>query len=187
MRWADVRHWLEALVRWASSHLLVFDEPAGPQPNHRVTVAIGPGPPPIVVAPSESDGVDANGTSTTNGRCRLIVTPELPLEITPPRRAAWDEQGWLRKGSDSRIVYEGTYRVRRRSGTVATFRGRITVQNGAVTPYIADPPPQIKRHPKGPCFQLTQPPWFRIHWHRPATNVDDALLYVERVLDEVIN
>jgi hypothetical protein len=56
-----------------------------------------------------------------------------------------------------------------------------------VTAYIADPPPEIRRHPHGACFQLYRDPWFQLHWSRPARNPDDAILYMERVLDESIN
>ncbi len=75
----------------------------------------------------------------------------------------------------------------RRSREQLRFEGRILEAAHRVTPYIANPPVEIKRHPKGPCFRVSQAPWFQIHWRRAAANVDDALLYVERILDEAIN
>jgi hypothetical protein len=34
---------------------------------------------------------------------------------------------------------------------------------------------------------LLQAPWFQLNWHRGANNVDDAILYLEKVLDEAVN
>lgn len=106
--------------------------------------------------------------------------------VAPPSRAAWDEHGWQALQSEDGTVYRGDYAVAARDGAIRRFPGRIVQRRGAVTAYIADPPAAIKHHPKGPCFQLTQPPWFKVHWQRPATNVDDALLYVQKLLHEVL-
>jgi hypothetical protein len=137
-------------------------------------LVIGP-PEPIVIGPSEP---------------ALVIGPtsEPSTVIEPPQRGAWDEQGWTVRTVDGQKIYEGAYQVRnRRMDSQLTYRGRVRATGTNVIPYIADPPPEIQRHPKGPCFILARAPWFRVYWHRPAQNVDDAILYVEKVLDEAIN
>jgi hypothetical protein len=134
---------------------------------------------PVIVGPAENQP-DERSAAT-------VIAPAALLTVEPEPRAAWDERGWVESAGNGTGTYEGFYQTRRRAGDIARFAGRIVVKNGIVTPYIADPPISIKRHPKGPCFQLTQPPWFRVHWRKPATTVDDALLYVEKVLSEVLH
>jgi hypothetical protein len=110
------------------------------------------------------------------------------MVVGPAPRAVWNDRGWTMRFERSREVYEGFYSVTdRRSGQRRVFPGRIAVDGRHVVAYIADLPRAIKRHPKGACFMLTSAPWFRVHWHRPAQNADDALLYIERVLDEALN
>jgi len=139
----------------------------------------------VIIGPSEVATCESAGEVRTTA-WPLVITPAVPVTITPPSRDAWDEHGWrsLRRGKDT--LYEGDYRAQRGSGHRATFPGRVLVRDGAISAYVADPPVQIRRHPKGPCFQLANPPWFRVHWHRPPTSVDDAILYVERILNEVL-
>ena len=184
MGWTLVRMWLDRLL----THLGISTQDAtgasaGPSAAGVAVVkgvcesmVIGPTDP-LVIGPSD-------GPQDT--RQRVSIGPATTVPIGPPARAAWDERGWLTRRDGSRVVYEGRYQVRSRNGEIAAFPGRIVVDGTMVVPYIADPPVAIKRHPKGPCFQLTQAPWFKVHWRRPATNVDDALLYVERVLAEVL-
>ena len=118
----------------------------------------------------------------------IAITPAVATTIEASPRAAWDDRGWQLGQHGGEQVYTGWYQVtNRQTGQPARFEGRITQQGRTVIPYIADPPVEIRRHPKAPCFAVTQAPWFRIHWYRPAANVDDALLYVERILDEAIN
>ncbi len=114
----------------------------------------------------------------------IKVEPSKTVTVTPPERGAWDERGWTRTINGGREIYEGYY-------TVATrrFRGRIEVRGNRgrnVTVYIYNPPREIKNHPHGACFQLVGDDWFMLHWARPARNVDDAILYMERVLDEAL-
>jgi hypothetical protein len=175
MRWSQLaeRFGGSFLQAWADSH---FDEAP------RVTVTVGPGPPPILVAPAPVLTVGAAG----GRRPELLVAPSAVVRVAPEPRAAWDERGWRRTREGAAELYVGNYVVRRGRRPEA-YRGHILVAGGLVTPYIADPPAEIRSHRKGPCFQLSNPPWFRVHWQRPATNVDDALLYVERVLHEALN
>ncbi len=110
-----------------------------------------------------------------------------PVVQAPPR-GAWDERGWQHWRERGGTVYAGYYRLLdRRLVQQRRFPGRVIIAGKQVQAYIADPPPEIGRHPKGPCFQLTSGRWFRVHWHRPAENVDEAILYIERILDEAIN
>jgi hypothetical protein len=176
MDWARARRWLEELLG-----TLGGDRAAG-----RAPVVVRPGRPLPVIGPSEPPP-GRTGFRSAIGSVLTVIGPRPAIAIIPPPRAAWDERGWLERVNNRGRVYVGRYMVRSRSGQLLTFAGRITLRDGNVTPYIADPPPEIRRHRKGPCFQLTKAPWFRVHWHVPADNVDDALLYVERVLYEVLN
>ena len=154
-------------------------------PRPRVTFTVGPGLPPVVVTPAPVVVVAPLGAALPKV-LPAVVGPADIMSVAPLPRAAWDERGWTPTERSTATFYEGNYIVKRH-GTPCRFRGRIVVQGTSVMAYIADPPSAIRRHPKGPCFQLSNPPWFRVHWHRPATNVDDALLYVEQVLDEALN
>ena len=181
--------WWQALNGWWERMLLqlvefLTDVPAThARPANQFTAAADPRPPRVVIRPA--DRVVIGPGSVTSER--IVIAPRtMATIITPPARAAWDEQGWVVREQDGKYIYEGNYRVRSSAGQLFTFPGRIVVRRSNVAAYVADPPPEIKRHPKGPCFQLTKSPWFRVHWHRAATNVDDALLYVQRILAEVI-
>ena len=114
----------------------------------------------------------------------MTIQPSRAVTVQPPERGAWDERGWTRIVNGNREIYEGYYMVGRRR-----FRGRIETRTRGrnVRAYIYNPPPEIKRHPHGACFQFVNDDWFYLHWARPARNVDDAILYMERVLDESIN
>ena len=175
----------ERVTRWLESHRvtwLVMEGQVRSDRERRVTMTVGPSAPAVIVGPSDS----APSDEPTCPRRSIVIIPSVPTWIAPPKRPAWDEQGWREVVNGTQTFYEGHYRVRQRNGRLAEFPGRILVGDN-ITTYIAHPPPAIKRHPKGPCFQLTTPPWFRVHWHRAPSNVDDALLYVETVLDEVLN
>lgn len=134
------------------------------------------------------------GPGDTQGDCYRkergppwVIGPARPVTIGPRPRGVWEEQGWTRSRNDGTWVYEGYYRVRDRHGRQRRFPGRVIVRPGEVRPYIADPPPELRTHPKGPCFMLVRAPWFRLHWHRPAGNADEAILYIEKVLVEALN
>lgn len=115
----------------------------------------------------------------------IKIKPALAVTVQPPERGAWDERGWVRTGGGGRETYEGFYFAGNRK-----FRGRIEVhglRGHRIRAYIYDPPREVKHHPHGACFQLVGENWFHLHWSRPARNVDDAILYMERVLDESLN
>jgi hypothetical protein len=112
------------------------------------------------------------------------VQPAKAVTVSPPERGAWDERGWTRATRGGRDIYEGYYLVGTRR-----FRGRIESHNDRqkIAAYIYNPPREVKRHRHGACFQLVKDGWFYLHWSRPARSVDDAILYMERVLDESLN
>ena len=142
-------------------------------PSEAILVAPSPAQP-LVIGPSREEVV--------------VISPAAALTIEPPQRAAWDDRGWMKRTENGQEIYEGVHQIAdRRSRQHRRFRGAVVVSAGEVLPYIADPPAELRRHPKHPCFQLSHPPWFKMHWQRAAGNVDDAILYLERVLDEAIN
>lgn len=160
----------------ARSYSAITVEPSGP-------LVIGPAEP--VLVRSVLPGPMMVGPTHLEA---LVIAPERPLTIQPPQRGAWDDRGWVVRVENGQRIYEGMYQVAvRSSGQCRRFRGTVVANNKKIVAYLADPPNELRRHPKHPCFQLTKPPWFRLHWHRPARNVDEAILYIERVLDEAIN
>ncbi|REJ76319.1 MAG: hypothetical protein DWQ47_11970 [Acidobacteria bacterium] len=130
---------------------------------------------PVRIKPTEAIVVSAAPATST----RIAVAK--PVTVKPPRRGAWDERGWTKQADGRNEVYEGFFVA---GGN--RFQGRIETarRSRQISVYIRNPPPEIKRHRKGPCFQLLKNGWFRLHWTRPARNVDDAILYMERILDE---
>jgi len=152
-------------------------------PSEEPHLIIGP-PEPILVGPSRQEGLVVGPSAEPT----VIIGLSKPLIVEPPPRGAWDDRGWTMHSENSHKVYEGFYQVtNRRTGQPRRFRGRVVANHREVVPYIADPPAEIRRHPKGPCFKPVNAPWFRVDWHRPAQNADDAILYVEKVLDEALN
>ena len=59
-------------------------------------------------------------------------------------------------------------------------------RNGQISAYIHNPPREIKRHPHHACFQQVGigTGWFHLHWRRAPKDVDGAILYMERILNE---
>lgn len=129
----------------------------------------------IRIKPSNVFVVKASKISATR------VAPASTVAVKPPRRGAWDERGWTRSLNGRNEIYVGFFAV----GT-ERFQGRIEIRqrSNRVSMYIRNPPREIKQHRHGPCFQLVKDGWFHLHWSRPARNVDDAILYMERILDE---
>lgn len=176
---------LESVAQWLDRRLVeLFDTQGG---AHGATLVTPPArrPDPIVIGPSPivligpDNGDDHPLGVPVVGRSDDIV-------IQPDPRPVWDDMGWEKRVVNGRTVYEGDYAVKAPHGAI-WFPGRLEERGGSIDAYIADPPSSIKRHPKGPCFQLIDPPWFKVHWHRPARNPDDAILYVQRILYEVLN
>lgn len=123
-----------------------------------------------------------------SNRGPIVIGPSSFLRIAPPPRAAWEEKGWIRLPNSANPTYTGEYQVTdHRTGLRQQYPGRIELVRREPVAYICRPPVEIRAHPKGPCFNLIEHDWFRLHWHRPAKNVDDAILYIERILYEAIN
>lgn len=114
---------------------------------------------------------------------RTVIGPKALPVIEKARRPAWDEKEWVRSQDGSRTVYTGRFRATH-NGRLRLFEGRVVQGRSGIEAYIADPPPEIRKHPKGPCFAMVQAPWFYVHWHVPPRDPDNAILYVETVLDE---
>ena len=157
----------------------------------RSIATIGPAPEPIVIAPVvRMDGpatiIRPQQVTTVRASAEpaAVVGPALAVSVEPPRRGAWAERGWIVRDENRKRVYEGDYHT-----GALRFRGRIEAgEKGKITAYIHNPPAEIKKHRVGPCFQQCGigTAWFVLHWRRPARNVDEAILYVERVLAEAV-
>jgi hypothetical protein len=132
-------------------------------------------------------GVGADATVAVGPRPQ-VIGPQTAITVVPPPRFAWDEKRWRNSIARGETELIGRYRVfdgRRRRWR--EFDGRV-IQNGAgIGAYIADPPAEMRRHRHGACLQLVSAPWFRLHWQRAPKDLDGALLYVERMLDESFN
>jgi hypothetical protein len=113
-----------------------------------------------------------------------VVGPSPDVTVEAPPRCAWDEKRWQLRVLDDQRIAEGHYRVRDRRGQWREFRGQVVAQGRDIKAYIADPPSEMRQHPHGNCLQLVQPPWFLLHWNRAPKSMDDALLYMERMLHE---
>ncbi|NNE99524.1 MAG: hypothetical protein HKN25_10945 [Pyrinomonadaceae bacterium] len=130
---------------------------------------------PVRIKPADATVVTAAPVHSTR------VAAAKPVGVKPPRRGAWDERGWTKHSNGRNEVHEGFF-----VAGGSRFQGRIETarRSRKIAVYVRNPPPEIKRHRKGPCFQLVKDGWFHLHWSRPARNVDDAILYMERILDE---
>src|SRR5689334_6378086 len=85
---------------------------------------------------------------------------------------------WTREEFRSGAIYTGDFVARRPSGRPLHVRGRIVEWPGLPSDvYVQDPPPALRRHPHGPCFQLLgpdRPGWFKLHWHKPAQDFETS-------------
>jgi hypothetical protein len=145
----------------------------------------GKSSPPLVVGPSAARIIIQPSREPTS---RVVIGPTPRTRIDRVNRPVWEEKGWTSSRKDGDTVFEGFFEVvQRRESRRRRFSGVIRYGSDGLAAYIADPPPEIRKHPKGPCFALTQAPWFRVHWRRAPKDVDNAILYVETVLDESLN
>ncbi len=119
---------------------------------------------------------------------REVIGPKPAATVVPPPRFAWDEKRWQRRASNAGMELVGQYRVfDRKRQRWRTFDGQIVQQGTTIATYIAHPPVELSHHRHAACLQLVEAPWFRLHWDRIPRTLDDALLYMERMLDESIN
>lgn len=137
-------------------------------------VTVGPRVP-VTITPSQIFVIAPSRVAITT------AGPSNAIAVEVPERGAWDERGWAKNINGRRESYEGYYRAGKRQ-----FRGRVETRNRGrqTVAYIFDPPPEIRSHRHRACFQQVGNGWFILHWARPARTVDDAILYMEKVLDE---
>ena len=149
---------------------------SGPSPSplgRGQPIVIGPSEP-LVIGPSEIIQI---------GPSALIIVEPQEILIEAVERGAWEEKNWVRNGDQ----WTGEFAIRARGRAWRRFNGRIAMERGVAQPYIESPPKEIKKHPRGGCFHLLQGNWFIVNWHVPARDVDNAILYIEKVLDECLN
>jgi hypothetical protein len=117
-----------------------------------------------------------------------VIGPKPSLTVEAPPRFAWDEKRWRKRTSGHDVELVGQYRVfDQRRGRWREFRGRVVQQGGDIGAYINDPPTEMRQHRHGACLQLVEGRWFRLHFQRAPKNLDDAVLYLERMLSESLN
>lgn len=132
-------------------------------------------------------GTDVGPTAVIGPRPQ-VIGPKPSMTVEAPPRFAWDEKRWRQRNADDGLELVGCYRVFDRSrGRWREFGGRLVQTGTEIAAYIADPPAEMRRHRHGACLQLVDGNWFRLHWQRSPKNLDDALLYLERMLDESLN
>jgi len=145
------------------------------------------GMPPILIQPAEPILIEPLAPIVVWPAEPTLVLPVEPLLISPPARPLWDERGWKRRADHEGVTYLGEYLGRApHDGAVHRFPGRIEQRGrGTVHAFVQDPPPGLRRHPKGACFHLVGAgPWFSINWLRPTSSPDAAIAYIEQVLTE---
>ena len=147
--------------------------------RHMLPTAITPSKDkPILIKASTSVAIRPSGDDA------IKIERALTVKVKPPRRGAWDERGWSKSSVGKKETYEGFYQVGKRR-----FQGRIEigVWVNRISMYIHDPPSEIKKHEHRACFQLVKNGWFLLHWSTPAQSVDDAILYMEKILWESLH
>ncbi|MBI4287612.1 MAG: hypothetical protein HY671_04175 [Chloroflexi bacterium] len=110
------------------------------------------------------------------------------MQIEPASLPIWQEKGWDRVQLDGGWLYRGRYYIHDRAQQKwRWWPGLIRVHNRTVESLIENPPPEVRLHPKGPCFMLFRDDWFRVNWCKHPRNAEEAILYIERVLSESVN
>lgn len=149
---------------------------------------ITPSDPPVTIRPVTVTYIRPVETIRIEPRpiTAVPITPQETETVRPPDRVVWDERGWSRRFRNGTETYEGFYQVGPRR-----FAGRLEAERRGrqITAFIHDPPPEIRRHRHGPCFQQVGvgTGWFHLHWRRSPRTVDQTILYVEQILDEALN
>ncbi len=129
-------------------------------------------------------------------RVTVRVKHRPPIAVRPKPRAIvdakpinslWERAGWTKQRGPRGDIYTGTYRVRNtRTGRGGTFDGRVEVA-GMCQAYIRNPPAELRKHPKAPCFLPVASGWWHMNWWSGTADVDETIAYVEKVLDEAIS
>ena len=164
----------------------------GPRNGHQEQATPDEAHAPLVIGPTNPNqliiGPAGHPALLVNPGQVVQIGPPTEILVQPPHRGLWDERGWTWEKQNGQRFFQGYYQAyHSRTGERRTWPGRIFVRGREISLYIAGPPQNLNRHPKWPCFHQEEGRWFRLNWHRAARNVDDAILYMERILDEVIN
>lgn len=109
----------------------------------------------------------------------------------------WEERGWQKTTllERNQTIYQGKYHVNDADGKERLFDGYVSVVHelpfnigdeiitapDRFAVFINDPPVEIKKHSKGPCFMLRSeygktPALFSLNFTKPPTHVDQAIL-----------
>lgn len=107
---------------------------------------------------------------------RIVHMDAVAVEAQP--NPIWQEKGWTRENDGT---YCGLFEVPNRgkwSGEIQFAGSRLKAI------YIYDPPQVVRRHSKWTCFAHCGNGWYTIHMHKLPRNADEAILNVERILNE---
>lgn len=100
------------------------------------------------------------------------------LAVKPKPNPVWQEKGWTRVDNGT---YCGFFEVPNRG----KWNGEVQFgRSGFKAIYICDPPQVIRRHSKWTCFAHCGNGWYTVHMHKLPRNADEAILNVERILNE---
>ncbi len=92
-------------------------------------------------------------------------------------------KGWSWKSEHKKLIYDGFYDLGYKK-----IQGKIevTILSGNkrfVKAWIFNPP--ASKHPKRGCLHHIGQGWFGVHWAAAPTTAIDAVLYLEKLLDEM--
>ncbi len=106
----------------------------------------------------------------------------------PPVLVSESVPGWQVEERDNCRVYSGPFCLFNPSGRlVASIFGQVVEwPRLPAEVYVYDPPPAVRQHRHGPCFQLLSPgaAWFKVHWERPPRDFDSARAFMEELVSE---
>lgn len=118
--------------------------------------------------------------STRKGKNELA-----PIICGPKTAPPWQVYSHV-----SHREYHGSFTlIGQRGETLVEIPGRVVEwPRLPVDVYIFNPPPSLRQHRHGHCFQLIAPAsrWFKLHWEKPAKTFDQARAYVELLMSEAM-
>src|SRR5262245_49301178 len=89
------------------------------------------------------------------------------------------QRGWQQAWTGA---WSGPYATQR-----GTWPGRIERAGDTFRVFVRNPPPEMRRHPKWPCFNRHDDSgWYRIHLHTSPVDRDAnaVIRYVEQIITE---
>lgn len=109
----------------------------------------------------------------------------------------WQEHGWTKKLIDGFEMYTGEYVVSRGENRHAyggiilmhkvpsvQMEGLQFAERISLDVMVHNPPPEIKNHKEGHCFQFVGEDTFRVHYNVEPHTVDEAILHIQKVFAE---